>query len=365
MKRNSLIIIFVSSLLLIFLVLSCTSPVEPIRIIEPRELVWEVDTIYAVEFGEPTLQTWMSAIWASGPYDVYIVGHNTAVIGGNSGKGYHFDGESWKNLPLYGRITLNDITGFSTDNILTVGYRWSDNQNSSRALALQYNGNTWQEHNLSDALELQAIGANSPDNIWAGGWGISIWNYNGTTWKNEQLPVSVPVEDHLGLNSIAVNRQGIVYANLYYYENEYARMTRFLINRDKHGWGVIDTAITEPGRHDIKWGYSDLWFSPGGTLYSVGHGVFRWNGASWERIFEGETGLSGIYGTHDSNIFVVGNFGKVYHFNGSEWYSFDEFRDDNIVFGDVWTDGEHVFIVGRTVSFPIKTVVLRGKIPSQ
>lgn len=357
MKRNTLIIIFVSSLVLIFLMLSCTSPVEPIRIIDPRELVWEVDTMYHVAFGQPTLQTAMSAIWASSPSDVYIVGYNSWT----SGKGYHFDGEKWEMLPLYGRITFRDILGFSPNNIFTVGRRRSDNQNSSNALVLQYNGNTWQEHNLSDALELQAIGANSPHNIWAGGWGSSIWNYNGTTWKTEQLPVSVPVENHLGLNSIAVNRQGVVYANLYYYENEYARWTRYLVKRDQNGWSVIDTGIIEPGRHDIKWGYNDLWFSPEGTLYSVGHGVFRWNGMEWERIFDRESGFISIYGTHDSNIFVVGNFGKVYHFNGIEWYSFDEFRADDVLFTDVWTAGEEVFVVGYTLSFPMKTIVLRGK----
>ena len=356
--------------MIIFYHWGCSEPVGPKLPIEPRELVWEVDTLYAVEFGEPTLQTAMGAIWASSPNNVYIVGHNTALGGLNgseSGKGYHFDGERWENLPLRGRKTLNDITGFSPNNIIAAGERRHENPDPpptsiSTPLIMNYDGSQWTEQSIEAGIRINTITGTSLSNVWAGG-GEYVWRYDGTSWRELKIPIQIPDRaGGPGVNGLAIHpNTNDLYILCRIVESDIVRTTRYFLKYSNGEFVVIDSAVTQSSIIEIKWGYRDLWFSPTGNLYSAGHGVFLWNGMDWERIFDRETGLTSIYGTHDSNIFVVGNFGKVYHFNGIEWYSFDEFRDDNVLYTDVWTDGESVFVVGYTLSYPMKTIVLRGK----
>ncbi len=61
-------------------------------------------------------------------------------------------------------------------------------------------------------------------------------------------------------------------------------------------------------------------------------------------------------------MFAVGDFGKAYHFNGSDWYQFKQLDNENIVYTGVWTDGNAAFICGFTTdSYPQKTIIWHGK----
>ncbi|MBI3788983.1 MAG: hypothetical protein HY276_12105 [Ignavibacteriales bacterium] len=71
--------------------------------------------------------------------------------------------------------------------------------------------------------------------------------------------------------------------------------------------------------------------------------------------------LPRIAGTSDENIFVVGHRGTVLHYNGRDWYQFNQFATPDMVLWGVWTDGKEVFVVGFTASVPQKTLILHGK----
>ncbi|MDL1891917.1 hypothetical protein FBQ87_03365 [Sphingobacteriales bacterium CHB3] len=65
-------------------------------------------------------------------------------------------------------------------------------------------------------------------------------------------------------------------------------------------------------------------------------------------------------------MFVAGNAGplfagRVYHYNGSDWFEYPQLRLSDVSFQAVWTDGTETFVVGTTSGFPMKTVVLHGK----
>jgi hypothetical protein len=65
-------------------------------------------------------------------------------------------------------------------------------------------------------------------------------------------------------------------------------------------------------------------------------------------------------GTSDENMFAVGDFGNVFHYNGVDWYQYRELKDFGVVYSGVWTDGKEVFVVGYTHDGG-KTIILHGK----
>jgi hypothetical protein len=144
-------------------------------------------------------------------------------------------------------------------------------------------------------------------------------------------------------------------------ENSSAKTTDYFFQLVAGKWSMVDSALIQPGLVENKWGDSKLWMSNSHALYSVGAGVYRWNGSSWARIYSSETSLAGIFGTSDENIFVVGPFGTLLQYNGSDWFSFSQLQDPNAVYTGVWTNGKEVFVVGFTASYPQKTLILHGQ----
>jgi photosystem II stability/assembly factor-like uncharacterized protein len=78
-------------------------------------------------------------------------------------------------------------------------------------------------------------------------------------------------------------------------------------------------------------------------------------------MFDHPNLLSRMTGTSDNNIFVVGHLGTVLHYNGVDWYQYEQFADLNKVLSSVWTDGKEVMIVGETATYPQKTLILHGR----
>lgn len=108
--------------------------------------------------------------------------------------------------------------------------------------------------------------------------------------------------------------------------------------------------------------------SASGSLYAVGHGVYQRVGNSWKNLQAVELTYYGVAGTADDNFFVTGSsfqegifYGVVYHYNGVDWFQFNNFLLPDVILYNVWTDGREVFAVGNTTGFPQVSIVLHGK----
>lgn len=188
-----------------------------------------------------------------------------------------------------------------------------------------------------------------------------LYHYDGVKWQRDSVPVSVPADGFFQITALEGISRTDVFAIGYMGQSSLARITHYFYHkRSVSPWAVVDSFIVEPGRVN-KWGYGDLWVSPSGTLYSCGDGVHKWNGSSWQKVFEHRKFISRITGTSDKNIFVVGHFGTVLHFNGEDWFQFQQFANADAVLWGVWTDGTELFVVGFTASFPQKTIILHGR----
>jgi len=337
----------------------CEKSVEP-PIKDPRTYTWTIDTLaYPGSF-----QTAMRDIWGSSPNNVYVVGHNDQ---GGLGKMFRFNGQEWKPVDLpFGAFGLSAIYGFGANNIYAVGQRIYSNPNRppnflDSSLIIHFDGRQWREQRVQNGRYLRTIWGSSPSELWAGGRTTTVFQYDGTTWKRDSLPVIVQTDGFFIVEAFESTASGEAFAIGNTHHNSTATTIHYFFTRRQNRWVVVDSFFVAPGRIEWNWGRSDLWVSPSGTLYSCGRGVHRWNGSQWEMLFDHPNLLTRMIGTSDNNIFVVGHLGTVLHYNGRDWYQFQQFATVNNVLWGVWADEREVFVVGFTAEYPQKTIILRGK----
>ena len=329
--------------------------VEPPQTKNPREYVWTADTV----FYPGSYQTLMNNMWASSVNDVYMVGFNT-----DGQPLWHYDGKNWTNVNLWGSYNivtpqLNSIYGFAINNIWAVGLKGFYNTDSS--LIIHYDGSKWSEANIVRGNRgLNDIYGSSPNDIWACGfWGV-VYHYDGIKWNKDSISIYNPQNAEFQLLSITESKN-IAYAIGEKHENSLARDTYYFFKKANQAWQTLDSFVVAPQQTNFKFG-ARLWVSPEGNLYSAGDGIFKRNGSSWDNVYFSSIALPRIFGTSEQNIFVVGNYGIALHYNGSDWYQFQQLKNENVVYTGVWTDGKEAFICGFTTdSYPMKTIVWHGE----
>lgn len=321
------------------------NPIDSKEIIQnPRQYKWTVDTLaYPGSF-----QTSMRDMWGSSSKDVYVVGHNFL----NRGLMYHFDGKAWGEVPQYhpdtqgnSAIDLSAVYGFSTNDIWAVGERIYTNPNRppnflDSSLVIHYDGSNWTEAKNLRKRRLMSVWGTSFSNLFVGGHEGVIMHYDGLRWTTQS--VSPPAQLlYIGGDANRLFAGGGVTAG--------SLDTLMAFTNSGHGWQLLDRQFISDYYQSPRFGSSDFYSPASGVYYSVGWGIFHWQGARWEMAQRTETFLNDIFGTNSSNIFAIGQFGKAYHWNGNDWalltLPFDKIPSDIWLTG-VWTDGKEAFICG-------------------
>ena len=330
---------------------------EPPSFKNPRDYVWTADTIsYKGSF----IQTTMFSIWGSSSNDIYGVGFNNAF---ENVKLWHYDGQRWTDIKLFNYqiwpTQLSAIYGFSSNDIWAAG--WSgDLSSQSSGLIIHYDGSKWSEANINKCSVINDIWGSSPNDIWACGWTGAVYHFDGIKWNKDSISVYLSQGADFQLLNIRESNS-VPFTTGIKVENNIARWTFYFFKKANQAWQTIDSFVVAPGQTTFKFG-TRLWTSPNENVYSCSDGVFRWNGNSWEKIFTSSTSFGSIAGISEQNFFVVGDYGNVYHYNGSDWYQYQQLKNENIVYTGVWTDGNEAFICGFTTNgYPMKTIVWHGK----
>lgn len=356
---------FIISASFVFLLLqfSCkTNPVEP-PIKNPREFTFTIDTLtYPGSF-----QTTMYDIWASGSASVWIVGHNDQ----NRGLMWYFDGSRWTDIKLSttqggsidGPIDLNEVFGFNSLSVFAIGRRIFSNSNPppnflDSSLIIHFDGRQWQEEPIQRGKGLWSISGTSPQDIWTCGSSGTLFHYDGAVWKKDSVPLSVPPDAEYSLWDIKSAVGGNVFMIGAIRQNNFSRTTYYFFRRDDK-WDIIDSFTLDGGQTQARFGVHGLWIDPEGGIYSFGSDIFRWIDSSWFKLYGSPNALRKMAGSSKNNVFAVGDFGTVLHYNGSDWYEFKELKNPNLVYSSVWSDGKEVYIVGY-LNDGSKTVVLHG-----
>jgi len=328
---------------------------------DPRQYSWTADTL-----GYPgSSQTIMTSIWGSSANNIYTVGHNSL----NKGLMWQYVENSWIDVHLttsqggtiQGAIDLADIHGFSANEVWVVGEQLYSNPNPppnflDSSLIIYYNGSVWQEMPIKKQQGLETIWGDSPGRLWAGGHFGSLYEYDGLAWQPDSIDYPFPPHRFLNILSIAGNETSGFYMviNIFLESGlEYF----YLFQHSDNKWIARDST-----KHYIH-SYTRLWMSPSGKLYAGGDALRVWDGSSWSIIL-GPMSVINVFGTDDDNIFaaaLTSEGGKLFHYNGNDWYDIPELTSPEVFFSDVWSDGLEAFVVGHTIGFPEKTVVFHGR----
>lgn len=331
--------------------LSCDST-EPTKDTQPgsRNYTWTIDTV-----NSGSIQTNMVSMWGSSSEDVWICGYDAD----NVKSIYHFNGTRWYSFPTPTTNFIKKIyavEGRNANNIFFVGNSFYYNPSPppnflDSAFVIQYLNGLWKNHTVLISSSLYALCMVSENEVWAGGANGNLLRYNGNNWEkhivgNEELLINGLVS----VNSNEVYATG--HAEKYLQGGEYY-LADYLYLYDGSNWSLIDSNITSVSFNRIS--YPTVMRKIDGNIYgSSDAGFVKKNGNSWQVI---KTGIYGQFnGTDEKNIFLANqNFG-VFHYNGTDWFRFDELPSlryydvevyDNAVFL-LATDGYSSYIVKGT-----------------
>jgi hypothetical protein len=359
--RRVLLLLLLVSTALLGSHLSCKKPTEPTNgngSKDPRTYTWTVDTItYPGSF-----QTAMRSIWASGPDNAYIVGHND-----NPGTPtmFRYDGAQWRTTNFHasaggsisGAVSLSKVHGFGPSDVWVAGERIYQVGNTfpDSSFLMHLNGSQWTEATIlgGRGRRLQSLWGASPTDIWAAGRN-TLLHYDGVQWSH--FPIELPGQgiqffSMSGLSSSEVYMMG--------YRNDVTPPTdtaAYLLYRfDGSSWSIVDSIVQVLGFPPAQFGL--VLGAVASEMYSLSASVYRLTSGTWQLLFTESDPLNAIHGTGRDNFVAVGLGTLVIHYNGSNAYRFPQFPAGGVDFYSVWANQEHIFVVGND---GLKTFVARG-----
>lgn len=273
----------------------------------------------------------------------------------------HWNGKTWelKRLPAQAPgyityLTPNGIFAFDSDNIWFAhgGVHHFDGRQIRSFWVNSFPGNT--NAILDSGQFINKLWGTSDSNLWAVGERGGIIHYDGTTWHKLESGTTLDIQDIWGARGSFTGEDIIlaVAANIFTsYEKEILQ--------------IKGTHVEKISTLGIAWPVDAIWFDPGWVYYTAGAGIYSRKtlaaGESW-----GGPGLSvttfvsrALRGNHVNDVFVVGAFGDVLHYNGKSWRSYRE--TTALAQGSylsVAVKENLVFAVGENLT---RAVVVRGK----
>jgi hypothetical protein len=346
------VILAVTSVI-ILLCFSCGTTEPPPLTILPdstsHEIIWEADTL-----GD--FNSRLDAVWGSSPNDIWVAGWITR---GNWGTNLvHYNGEIWEDYDYF-EADLNGMFGLNSNDIWAVGSNLIIPNRD--ALIAHYNGTVWETTYIDTSITiLTAVWASASNNVFAVGLEGTILHFNGSAWTKMETSSKRNLFDVWGFGSSDVYASGG-------FSGEVGDTSKpILLHYDGNTWSSLLDTVAYYHKH-----ISTLWGSSSNNVYFQGvyekTGLFNGNyidGWNFVPIPDDNTAINKMRGSSSYNVFLVGSFGIVVHYNGRSWHRYDEllakpggaYLQDLIVFDTT------VYIVGneRTTN---KAIVYNGRIP--
>ncbi|MDP1676548.1 MAG: hypothetical protein Q8L88_06745 [Bacteroidota bacterium] len=338
----ALIILSILSLLMI----DCNKdPVSTIDDTKPgrRDYIWSIDS---VEYGNLPSKIQLESIWGSSSADIWGATGDAADVRDCL---WHFDGTKWTRATAGTPITENTgnkvvyaVWGTEKNNVWAFGRKIK--QNVLSAFIMHYDGNVWLDVTPSNvqaiAGHLYNVYGITKNNIWVGGYEYAL-HYDGSQWKNFKIADSITV------GSIAVNDK-YIYLNAY---SPWGKNIQLAYMFDGSNFKLIDKTT------DAELKFAGLFWATNYSLNSFANGLISatitLNGnidpMSWHKEFNTPTFFAEKMIQSSKNIFAVGQWNLVYHYNGTDWKQIfidipNHTVDSFALFWGVWTDGNEVFI---------------------
>lgn len=301
-----------------------------------------------------------------------------------------------------GTSEINDIAYIDDNNIWAVGSIWQKDSLKPFYNALHWDGKEWRlkkilskvshDNNSLVAGALKSIFASSPSDIWATDGG-QIIHWNGSVWAHQSfLFESLTDTSFHGINYLnginekvvwAIGNRGNLFSSIkngtwsswqkedFGFSGNYNDMWSFeynnsggqgyLVNSDyPYNFIIhIDYYLNNYTSSKFENKYiSSVWTRSGHPIYLAGDGVFYNKNNNWEPINNiSNKFVEKIRGDLLNDIFIVGHYGLIAHFNGLNWRTYPTLEMDGI-YKTVALGQELVVIGGKENS---NAVLLIGK----
>ena len=162
---------------------------------------------------------------------------------------------------------------------------------------------------------IKVWGINSND-IYFVGRGGSIAHYNGNSWEKIESGTELYIIDIYGAQNNTTNKTEILAIGTQYIHGDEKNIIK--INKNKTellSYNPISSTLM------------GVFFIPQRCYYLVGDGIYKKHNLKnmlWKNIGKNITGYftNKIRGSGINNIFAVGSYGEVLHYNGHTWKSY-------------------------------------------
>lgn len=344
----------VSWIILFFLLNTCSeTPTNSDYNNQPgvRDYQWSIDTIRS-----GSIQTYLTSLWGNSSKNVWASGYdadNVKCI-------YFFSGTHWSPVFIPATYFIKQfyaMEGRNSDNIFFVGKANYFNPSPppnflDSALVLQYLNGTWKYHNITNAAPLYSLCLVNENEVWAGGAKGNLLRYRGTNW----VKYFVGNEDVL-INGLVSNNSNVIFATGHqekFIPGQGAYLADYLYQFNGTQWTLIDSNIISSNFNRLS--FPTLLRNINGNIFGSGEiGFVKKAGDSWQVI------KSGIYGqfngTNENNIFLANQDFGVLHYNGKDWYRFDELPSLSYYDVEVFDDAVFILATDGYSSYIVKGII--------
>ena len=259
-------------------------------------------------------------IWGTSPSNLFVVGDDGYIC--------HWNGETWSDQPLGMDLNfdLEGVWGSSADDVWAVGDKYSD------PVILHWEGQSWQNVDVTFDEPLQGIWGFAQNDIYAAGSNYRdsvIVHFDGTNWTLQETLQDISVKHLWGADpnyvmAVGDNGESVLW--------------------DGSNWNILPVS-------DFSY-VKDIWGFSRHNIYLVGtYQLWHWNGSNWNDESEGMENFYGcsIWGSAADDIYAVSSSGgsnTIRHYNGSEWQIIPYYFPDGL--SCAWGfDKNYMFIAGR------------------
>jgi len=290
-------------------------------------------------------QTWTFGEHSSSVlYDVAIIDENNIWVVGeiflNDSLGQHdptpynavhWDGVSWTVT----RIPTKAFSGSTVSSQIRAIFAFNENDIWTFSIAGSYshwNGTNWETEFVSERDGSgNKLWGTSSSNLYLVCYNGGISYYNGTNWQKIESGTDIRLTDIFGAN----DGNNIWTCG---WDNDH---TNSIILKIKNlNTEVVWDGISNNGEYidyiNTLWTNGDEFWLAGGFIFrqsilfpDEGH-LVRIPTEIGSKVFDPGNFVLGIRGTEKNNIFIAGDLGMVWHFNGKSWYKYNELYSQQI-----------------------------------
>jgi hypothetical protein len=302
-----------------------------------HDFVWTIDTI-----GDRS--TYLHDVFIIDEHNIWIVGEIYKGIPETSYNVAHWNGEEYK-------LKLLKYDG--TKPILPIQGIWAISNNEvwlASGSIFYWNGQNGEisyQRDIGTSDIVTKIWYNTYSDIYGVGRNGIIVHYNGSTWEKLESGTTTDIRDIWGaVNSQSGRKTILCPVSDRSHRGEYRLLT------------ISNSTVRDTLNWDLERRILSVWFNHNSPVYECGSGLRVYKDNSWNEIDIPSYITLRVRGSAWNNIFVVGVFGLVMHYNGSTWHEYPELAFENGELKGLFVTENLVVATGQTGS---KGIIITGK----